>query len=102
MSYMKAKQYANQKIKLPDGSLVSVVIWQLPEPSEERPHGLKYRLNYRTAAGATLIRYDNEKGKGDHKHIGNEQESYKFKDIDTLLDDFWCDVKEFLEKNQHE
>lgn len=77
---MKAKQYANQKIKLPDGSLVSVVIWQLPEPSDERPHGLKYRLNYCTADGATLIRYDNEKGKGDHKHIGNEQEPYTFKE----------------------
>lgn len=36
---MKAKQYANQKIKLPDGSLVSVVIWRLPEPSDERPMG---------------------------------------------------------------
>ena len=99
---MKAKQYANQKIKLPDGSLVSVVIWQLPEPSDERPHGLKYRLNYCTADGATLVRYDNEKGKGDHKHIGNEQEPYTFKDIDTLLDDFWRDVDEILEKNQHE
>jgi hypothetical protein len=102
IGYMKATQYANQKIKLPDGSLVSVVIWQLPEPSDEQPHGLKYRLNYCTADGATLIRYDNEKGKGDHKHIGNEQESYTFKGIGTLLDDFWRDVDEILEQRQHE
>ncbi len=99
---MEAKQYANQKIRLPDGSLISVVIWQLPEPTDERPHGLKYRLNYCTADGATLIRYDNERGKGDHKHTGDKQEPYTFKDIDTLLDDFWRDVDEILEKNQDE
>jgi hypothetical protein len=39
MGYMKATEYANQKIRLPDGSLVSVVIWLLPESSDERPHG---------------------------------------------------------------
>ena len=99
---MKAKLYANQKIKLPDGSLVSVVVWLLPEPSDERPHGLKYRLNYCRSDGTTLVRYDNEKGKGDHKHIGAEQEPYTIKDIDTLLDDFWRDIDEILEKTQHE
>ena len=51
---MKAQEYANQRIKLPDGSIVSIVIWLLPEPSTERPHGFKYRLNYCTADGATI------------------------------------------------
>jgi hypothetical protein len=97
MGYMKATEYANQKIKLPDGSLVSVVIWLLPEPSDERPHGFKYRLNYCTAGGETLVRYDNEKGKGDHKHFANGTEApYKFQDVDKLLDDFWHDVDEIL------
>lgn len=99
---MKAKEYANRKIKLPDGSLVSVVIWELPEPSFERPHGFKYRLNYCTADGATLVRYDNERGKGDHKHFLDKEEPYSFSDIDTLLNDFWRDVDEILEKNEHD
>jgi len=100
---MKATEYANQKIKLPDGSLVSVVIWLLPEAYTERPHGFKYRLNYCTANGATLVRYDNEKGKGDHKHFSNgTEESYKFQDIDKLLDDFWRDIDEILEKTENE
>lgn len=85
---------------------MSVVVWLLPEPSDESPPGLKYRLKYRLNYclndGTSLIRYDNEKGKGDHKHIGTEQEPYTFKDIDTLLDDFWRDIDEILEKNQHE
>src|SRR5437868_1555899 len=99
---MKAREYANQKIKLPDGSLVSVVIWELPERSSERPHGFKYRLNFCTADGVTLIRYDNELGKGDHKHIADQQQPYKFTNIDTLLEDFWKDVDEILEKKKDE
>lgn len=99
---MKAREYANQKIKLPDGSLVSVVIWVLPEPSEGRPHGFKYSLHFCTAGGATLVRYDNERGKGDHKHLGQKEVPYEFENIDTLLDDFWRDVDEILGKKEHE
>jgi hypothetical protein len=100
MHYMQAKPYANQKIKLSDGSLISVVIWVLTEVSDERPHGLKYRLNFCDPSGATLIRYDNETGKGDHKHRGEIEEPYTFKDMDTLLDDFWHDVDDILEKRK--
>jgi Family of unknown function (DUF6516) len=100
---MKAKEYANQKIKLPDGSLVSIVIWELPERTEERPHGFKYRLSYCSTDSTPLIRYDNEKGKGDHKHPSKgKEEPYRFQDIDTLLDDFWRDVDKILEKKEHE
>lgn len=76
---MSAREYANRKIKLPDGSFVSVVIWELPEATDERPHGLKYRLNYCSADGATLVRYDNERGKGDHKHVGDQKNLMTFK-----------------------
>lgn len=99
---MKAKEYANEKIKLPDGSLVSLVIWELPAPTTDRPHGFKYRLNYCTAEGITIVRYDNERGKGDHKHIGKREEPYAFRDVDTLIDDFWRDVDKVLEKKEHE
>lgn len=74
LDYMKAKEYANQKIELPDGSLVFVVIWVLPERTEERSHGFKYRLNYCSADGVTLVRYDNERGKGDHWHHADKEE----------------------------
>ena len=78
------------------------MIWQLPEPSEERPHGLKYRLDYCTADGVTLIRYDYETGKGDHNYVGSVEEPYSFQDLDSLLDDFWRDVDGILEKIQDE
>jgi hypothetical protein len=99
---VKARERYRRKIKLPDGSLVSAVIWELPESSKERPHGYKYRLNYCTVNGVTLVRYDNELGKGDHKHLGSKQITYKFRNIDQLLDDFWHDVEEILEKKQYD
>ena len=44
--------------------------------------------------GERRVGYDNERGKGDHKHIGRQETEYEFRDIPTLLGDFWRDVKE--------
>jgi hypothetical protein len=42
--------------------------------------------------GGCVVRYDNEAGKGDHKHLGENEIPYVFDTIQTLLDDFWNDV----------
>lgn len=102
MDYMKAKEYANDKIRLPDGSIISVVIWLLPQKDSLHPHGFKYRLNFCNAAGKTLVRYDNERGKGDHRHLLDKEEIYIFKDIDSLLDNFWRDVAAIMEHQEDE
>jgi hypothetical protein len=65
---MKAVRIFYDTALLPDGSIVEMVIWQLPSASPERPHGLKYRLFY-GRDGQRIVGYDNERGKGDHKHI---------------------------------
>jgi len=69
--------------------LVQMVLWQLPRPTKDRPHGLKYRL-YLGRAGQTLVRYDNEAGKGNHRHIGSGeiQAPYDFSLPEQLLNDF--------------
>ncbi len=41
-----------------------------------------------------MVGYDNERGKGDHKHIRGRESRYRFVDVATLLDDFWSDVME--------
>jgi len=43
--------------------------------------------------GICVLRYDNETGKGDHRHVGAQQEPYVFSDPDTLLADFWSEVQ---------
>ena len=56
------------------------------------PFRFKYRLAL-VADSVCVLRYDNEAGKGDHRHIGRVEELYKFVDPETLLVDFWNDVE---------
>lgn len=39
-----------------------------------------------------MLRYDNEAGKGDHRHVGSKEAPYVFGSVDELLDDFFADV----------
>jgi hypothetical protein len=66
---------------------VDMVIWQLPRPSKERPHGLKYRL-YCGHGAECVVRYDNETPKGDHRHYGAQEEPYGFESVEKLMLDF--------------
>jgi hypothetical protein len=42
---------------------------------------------------ACVLRYDNEAGKGDHRHVGKTERSYGFTTPEQLLTDFWRDVE---------
>ena len=96
MQYMGAALLAHSKEVRDDGSIVEVIIWELSEPLPPSLHRFKYRLYY-GVAGVTRVRYDNERGKGDHRHIGPREEPYTFATIERLLDDFERDVEEWSE-----
>ncbi len=74
-----------------DGTIVDIKIWQLPDVTAERPHSLKYSLFY-GRMGERVIGYDNETGKGDHRHYGPREEGYAFKSMERLMQDFFADV----------
>ena len=76
--------------------MMEMVLWQLPEATADRPHGIKYRL-YLGRAGKALVRYDNETGKGDHRHVGPNQaeQPYAFTTVDRLLEDFLTECELF-------
>ena len=74
-----------------DGSIIEIVAWELSEPLSPSTHRYKYRLYY-GAEGDSRVRYDNERGKGDHRHIGEGEEDYAFTTIGQLLDDFERDI----------
>lgn len=75
-----------------DGSVIEIVVWQLTQPLSPCRHLYKYRL-YFGAAGVTRVRYDNERGNGDHRHVGDREERYAFRSLEQLLDDFPRDVE---------
>jgi len=79
---------------LPNGDIIQVVVWLLPEPLPGSPHPYKYRLHYQTAGGSDVIRYDNERGKGDHRHIKGQEEPYRFESVKRLALDFYEAVKQ--------
>lgn len=89
---MKAKRIFYDKAVLPDGEIVEMTIWQLPQASSERPHGLKYSLFY-GRNGIRIVGYDNERGKGDHKHLGLIETPYKFVSAEQLVVDFLADIE---------
>jgi len=63
------------------------VIWKLPKPLPDGRHLFKYRLAY-VANQRCVLRFDDEAGKGDHKHLDEIEETYIFSDLDTLQADF--------------
>lgn len=91
---MKALLIARTKEIRDDGSIVEIVIWELPEPLAPSVHDFKYRLFYGSAS-EERVRYDNERGKGDHRHVGDREEAYVFTSIDQLLDDFERDIEDW-------
>jgi len=48
------------------------------------------------------VRYDNEAGKGDHVHYGNEEHPYAFVSPEQLMADFLGDVTKLAEVNDEE
>ncbi|HEB78286.1 MAG TPA: hypothetical protein ENI90_07155 [Methylothermaceae bacterium] len=89
---MNAELVIDRKVVFADGAILQMVLWRLPQPDAERPHGFKYRFYYGLADGQCVVRYDNERGKGDHRHIGDQEETYVFIDVETLVADFLTDV----------
>jgi Family of unknown function (DUF6516) len=94
---MKATLIFRLKHELDDGSLIEMVIWKVPERIPGSHHGLKYRL-YFGKGGKRLVAYDNERGKGDHRHVLGREFAYRFTSPDRLVADFLTDVEEVRRK----
>jgi hypothetical protein len=79
---------------LPNGDIIQVVVWQLSESLPGSSHFYKYRLHYQNADGSDYIRYDNERGKGDHRHIDGTEELYCFESVKKLVEDFYAAIRQ--------
>ena len=87
-----ARQLYRSRFVYDDGAVREIVIWQVPK-DQDRPHGLKYRCHYQHADGEQWVRYDNERGKGDHRHINTREVPYEFQEFRQLIRDFLKDVR---------
>jgi hypothetical protein len=88
---MGAELLLNERHILSESAFVEMVVWRLSRPQSGSTHALKYRLAL-VIDGLCVLRYDNESGKGDHKHTGGKEVKYTFTTTEALLGDFWKDV----------
>jgi hypothetical protein len=89
---MAAELLIDERHVLDARAFVERVVWQLPRPARGSRHSFKYRLAF-VVDEVCVLRYDNESGKGDHRHVGSKEARYSFVDPDTLIADFWRDVE---------
>lgn len=78
-----------------DEAFYEVVIWRLASPVPGSRHPYKYRLAL-VVGGHCVMRYDNERGKGDHRHVGSLEEPFEFTTLEALLDAFSADMERIL------
>ena len=81
----------HERRALAENAFVELVVWRVPSPVLGSGHSFKYRLAF-IVNGECVLRYDNEAGKGDHKHLGEKEAPYAFTTPAQLLADFWNDV----------
>jgi hypothetical protein len=88
---MKATTLLRRRVVVAVDAFVELVIWQVPEPVSPSTHEFKYRLAY-VVGNRCVLRYDNERGKGDHRHTETTEEAYAFSTPDQLMADFEADI----------
>ena len=91
---MDAEPLINERHVLDTQTFVEIVVWRLPRPLRGSTHRFKYRLVL-VSNGVCVLRYDNEAGKGDHRHLRNSERPYTFIDPEALLANFWNDVEKW-------
>ena len=97
---MKAVELIRKRIAFTETTFAELVLWQVPKPMAGSTYGFKYRLAY-VVDGICVVRYDNEVGKGDHRHIGGKESSYLFKTQDKLIADFQRDIVRWNRENSN-
>ena len=86
-----AEKLFQERVILAEDRRVEGVIWRVPKPVPPSRHPYKYRLVY-IVGGLRVVGYDNERGKGDHRHFGNAETAYVFTTVSALLADFQIDI----------
>lgn len=98
MSNMRAVALVRTRIVFGETSFADLALWELPRPLPGSRHRFKYRLAY-VVDGRCVLRYDNEAGKGDHRHWGDEERVYVFSGLDRLIADFERDIARWNHEN---
>lgn len=92
---MKAMLLQRSRTNVGDNAFTEMVVWRVPSPVPGSSHLYKYRLAL-VIDGECVLRYDNERGKGDHRHMQGHEAPIGFKSLAALLEAFETDVERIL------
>jgi len=95
---MKTTELLRQRIVYAEAKFAELVLWRLDQPLAGSRHSFKYRLAY-VVNEVCVFRYDNEEGKGDHRHWGDKESAYYFSTPAKLLADFRYDIERWNDEN---
>lgn len=96
---VKAERLVARRIALSEAEFVDLVLWWVPAPIAPSTHRYKYQYVF-VSAGRCMVRYDNERGKGDHRHYGGAEGRYTFVSPEKLEADFLRDVERWQHENR--
>lgn len=99
LSNAKAVELVRERIVFSDTAFAELVLWLVPQPVGGSNHNYKYRLAY-VVDDVCVLRYDNERGKGDHRHFGDRESAYAFTSPDQLISDFQQDIARWNHENR--
>ena len=88
---MKAELVLRERAIVAEDAFAELRIWRVPSRVRGSDHDFKYALAF-VVRRRCVLRYDNEAGEGDHRHVGDIEEPYAFTSPQRLLADFWKDV----------
>lgn len=77
-----------------ENDFAEIVVWRVSGPVKGSLHTFKYRLAYMVRS-VCVLRFDNEAGTGDHRHLANRESGYAFSSPGQLLADFWAAVDDW-------
>ena len=100
IAIMKATSILNKRVADSGGGFAEYVVWLLPKPLPPSGHPYKYRLAY-VKDRKCVVRYDNERGKGDHRHFGAQERQYTFTTPRKLIADFEADIARWNSENSN-
>jgi hypothetical protein len=92
---MEAVLIEKSRTAVSDTAFFETVLWHVPTPVAGSSHHFKYRLAL-IVNGECVMRYDNERGKGDHRHLGDIEEPIEFTTLEALFDAFQADMERIL------
>jgi hypothetical protein len=95
---MPATLLMQRRVVLGADAFAEITIWRVPQPLAPSAHAFKYRLAY-VVGGECVLRYDNERGKGDHRHVGTAATTYTFSTPDQLMADFNADIQRWNDEH---